>query len=108
MSRTKALTIQEALLRSDEFVWIDVRSELEYERAHIPNAINVPILCNEDRAAVGRAYKHEGREAAVMLGLSLVGPKFASIYQQLISIQHTQNKKLLFYCWRGGMLCIHW
>ena len=103
MSRTKALTIQEALLRSDEFVWIDVRSELEYERAHIPNAINVPILCNEDRAAVGRAYKHEGREAAVMLGLSLVGPKFASIYQQLISIQHTQNKKLLFYCWRGGL-----
>ena len=48
MSRTKALTIQEALLRSKEFVWIDVRSELEYERAHIPHAINVPILCNEE------------------------------------------------------------
>ncbi|NBX87043.1 MAG: tRNA 2-selenouridine(34) synthase MnmH [Bacteroidetes bacterium] len=103
MSQTRALTIQEALLRRDEFIWVDVRSESEFERAHIPNAINVPILCDEDRAAVGRAYKHEGREAAVMLGLSLTGPKFASIYQQLMEIQHNNQKKLLFYCWRGGL-----
>ena len=103
MSQTRALTIQEALLRRDDFIWVDVRSESEFERAHIPNAINVPILCDEDRAAVGRTYKHEGREAAVMLGLSLTGPKFASIYQQLMDIQHTHQKKLLFYCWRGGL-----
>ena len=103
MSQTRALTIQEALLRRDDFIWVDVRSESEFERAHIPNAINVPILCDEDRAAVGRDYKHEGREAAVMLGLSLTGPKFASIYQQLMDIQHTHQKKLLFYCWRGGL-----
>jgi tRNA 2-selenouridine synthase len=103
MSQTRALTIQEALLRRDDFIWVDVRSESEFERAHIPNAINVPILCDEDRAAVGRAYKHEGREAAVMLGLSLTGPKFASIYQKLMEIQHHHQKKLLFYCWRGGL-----
>ncbi|NBV36578.1 MAG: tRNA 2-selenouridine synthase, partial [Bacteroidetes bacterium] len=103
MSQTRALTIQEALLRRDDFIWVDVRSESEFERAHIPNAINVPILCDEDRAAVGRAYKHEGREAAVMLGLSLTGPKFASIYQKLMKIQHHHQKKLLFYCWRGGL-----
>jgi tRNA 2-selenouridine synthase len=103
MSQTRALTIQEALLRRDDFIWVDVRSESEFERAHIPNAINVPILCDEDRAAVGRAYKHEGREAAVMLGLSLAGPKFASIYQKLMEIQHHHQKKLLFYCWRGGL-----
>ena len=103
MSQTRALTIQEALLRRDDFIWVDVRSESEFERAHIPNAINVPILCDEDRAAVGRAYKHEGREAAVMLGLSLTGPKFASIYQKLMEIQHHNQKKLLFYCWRGGL-----
>jgi tRNA 2-selenouridine synthase len=103
MSQTRALTIQEALLRRDDFIWVDVRSESEFERAHIPNAINVPILCDEDRSAVGRAYKHEGREAAVMLGLSLTGPKFASIYQKLMEIQHHHQKKLLFYCWRGGL-----
>ena len=103
MSQIRALTIQEALLKRDEFIWIDVRSETEFERAHIPNAINIPILCDEDRAAVGRANKHDGREAAVMLGLSLTGPKFASIYKQLMEIQHAHQKKLLFYCWRGGL-----
>lgn len=95
MSQTKALTIQEALLRREDFIWVDVRSESEFERAHIPDAINIPILCDEDRAAVGRAYKHDGREAAVMLGLSLTGPKFASIYKQLIEIQHAHQKTAL-------------
>jgi tRNA 2-selenouridine synthase len=103
MSQTRALTIQEALLRREDFIWVDVRSESEFERAHIPDAINIPILCDEDRAAVGRAYKHDGREAAVMLGLSLTGPKFASIYQKLMAMQHAHQKKLLFYCWRGGL-----
>ena len=33
---------------------IDVRSPGEYEHAHIPGAINLPLFSNDERAAIGR------------------------------------------------------
>lgn len=103
MSQIKALSIEEALTHAGSYVWIDVRSESEYARAHIPGAINLPLLNDEARAAVGTTYKQEGREAAVQLGLRLIGPHFETYYQSLLSIGKTSNKKILLYCWRGGL-----
>ena len=103
MSQIKALSVEEALKQAGSYVWIDVRSESEFSRAHVPGAINLPLLNDEERAAVGTAYKREGREAAVKLGLRLVGPKFESYYQLLLDTIKTENKKPLLYCWRGGL-----
>lgn len=36
---------------------LDVRSALEYQTDHIPNAINIPILNDEERATVGKLYE---------------------------------------------------
>jgi tRNA 2-selenouridine synthase len=36
---------------------IDVRSPAEFAEDHIPGAINMPVLNNEERAEVGRIYK---------------------------------------------------
>ena len=47
---------------------IDVRSPGEYEHAHFPNAFNLPLLNNEERAIVGTTYKHEGNQTAVLKG----------------------------------------
>ena len=64
------------LYRKKSPLLIDTRSEKEYEKAHIPGAVNIPILNNEHRHIVGTIYKEEGRQAAVMKGFELVGPLF--------------------------------
>jgi len=51
----------------------DVRTPLEFEHGHIPNANNLPIFSNEDRVKIGTAYKQIGREEAILLGFELVG-----------------------------------
>lgn len=102
MHGVKPWKIESALANHEQFTWVDVRSENEFAKAHIPNAINIPILSNSDRVAVGTCYKQSGRIAAVRLGLELVGPKFPLVYDQLLALYKT-GKPLLFYCWRGGL-----
>jgi len=83
------------------YVLIDVRSEDEFLRGHIPGAINIPLLPNQDRVAVGTCYKASGRDAAVALGFQLIGPRFHALYQSFK--EAAGGKKPLFYCWRGGL-----
>ena len=78
---------------------IDVRSEAEFERGHIPGAVNIPLLRNEERVQVGTTYKQSGRDAAVAVGFKLIGPRFYELYQQFKSA----GSSPLFYCWRGGL-----
>lgn len=80
---------------------IDVRSPGEYAHAHFPNAFNLPLLNNEERAIVGTTYKHEGNQTAVLKGYELVGHKFADYIKQAIKI--APHKKINVYCWRGGL-----
>jgi tRNA 2-selenouridine synthase len=82
-------------------VILDARSESEYHKAHIPGAINIPLLSNEHRKSIGIIYKQKGREAAVIKGFELVGPKFAAIIQQ--ALRQAPQKSVYIYCWRGGM-----
>jgi tRNA 2-selenouridine synthase len=80
---------------------VDVRSENEFAEGRIRNAENIPILNNEERAAVGTDYKHKGQMEAIKTGFRLVGPRFLEI------INHAERvggqKELLVHCWRGGM-----
>lgn len=80
---------------------IDCRSSAEYSKAHIPGAINIPLLDDEARVIVGTIYKNEGREAAVKAGFRLVGPRMESLFEQYSALQQQGN--LVFYCWRGGL-----
>ncbi|WP_373492820.1 tRNA 2-selenouridine(34) synthase MnmH [Aquiflexum sp.] len=80
---------------------LDARSEGEYEQSHIPGAINLPILNNEERKIIGTVYKQQGNQQAVFKGFELVGPRFHSIIQDALAI--APEKKVLIYCWRGGM-----
>ncbi len=80
---------------------IDVRSPKEFGHAHIPGAFSLPLFSNEERARVGICYKNEGRQAAVLLGLELVGPKLAYFAQKTQAL--SVNNQLVVHCWRGGM-----
>lgn len=51
---------------------IDVRAPVEFQQGAMPAAINLPLMDDRERAAVGTCYKREGAEAALRLGHQLV------------------------------------
>lgn len=51
---------------------IDVRAPIEFNQGAMPNAINLPLMNDDERAAVGTCYKQQGSQKAVELGHQLV------------------------------------
>jgi tRNA 2-selenouridine synthase len=85
---------------------LDTRSPGEFAAGHIPGAISFPLFTDEERAAVGTCYKQVSPEAALELGLELVGPKMVEFVRQakaLIQIHQSGNRQIRVHCWRGGM-----
>lgn len=80
---------------------VDVRSPKEFAAGHIPGAINIPIFDNDERAIVGTLYKQVGKQAAVLKGLEIVGPKMADFASQALAL--AIDNRILVHCWRGGM-----
>jgi tRNA 2-selenouridine synthase len=95
------LEIADLIKKNQSIPLIDVRSEAEFSHGHIPGAINIPLLNNENRIKVGTLYKEKGNEAAVLLGYELVGPEFALIIRDIKS--HCPGKNVIIHCWRGGL-----
>lgn len=81
---------------------LDVRSPCEYNHAHIPGAQSFPLFTDDERAQVGTLYKKEGKDAAVKLGLRLVGPKLANLVEEAEKLT-IGSKTVRLYCARGGM-----
>jgi tRNA 2-selenouridine synthase len=82
-------------------VVLDVRTPTEYAHGHIPGAVNLPLFSDDERAVVGTIYKNTGREAAILKGLDITGPKMRGFIEA--ATVYAANKPLYIYCWRGGM-----
>lgn len=94
---------------------IDLRSPAEFGQGHIPGASNLPLFDNDERAEIGTLYKQQGRQAAVLHGLALVGPRMVSLGTALLAAlaehrtassaaAHPHSPPCLrLHCWRGGM-----
>ncbi len=80
---------------------IDVRSPAEFAEDHLPGAINLPVLDNEERAKVGTMYVQESPFLARKLGAALVFRNAANHIEASLS-HHEGGWKPLVYCWRGG------
>jgi tRNA 2-selenouridine synthase len=80
---------------------IDVRSPAEYAEDHVPGAINLPVLSNEQRAQVGTLYKQVSPFDARKLGAALVFRNAAAHIEGPLA-QHDGAWRPLVYCWRGG------
>lgn len=96
-----AATLDSFLQADGSIPLVDVRSESEFAKGHIPGSINVPLLDDKARKEVGTLYKQMGKEAAVMKGFQLVGPRFYNLFKKVR--QKATEKQVFFYCWRGGM-----
>jgi tRNA 2-selenouridine synthase len=94
-----SVSIEEFLELRKHLPVIDVRSECEYQEGHIRQAINIPILNNDERVAVGTDYKQKGQAEAIKTGFRLVGPRLLDIINETEKV----GKELLVHCWRGGM-----
>jgi len=104
---------------------LDVRAPSEFRQGHLSGAKSFPLFDDEQRARVGIAYNHQGRQAAVIQGLQIAGPKMAELAETALAISrehaktHRSNEatdraidytthdpprpRILVHCWRGGM-----
>lgn len=80
---------------------IDVRSPAEYAEDHVPGAINLPVLSNEERAEVGTIYKQVSPFDARKIGGALVAQNTARHLRESLA-HHDGSWRPLVYCWRGG------
>lgn len=80
---------------------IDARSPAEFLEDHIPGAINLPVLDNDERAEVGTLYKQVSSFAAKKVGAPLVWRNIARHLEAHFK-DKPKNWHPLIYCWRGG------
>lgn len=80
---------------------IDVRSPAEFAEDHIPGAINLPVLDDAQRAAVGTEYVQGSKFLARRTGAALVARNIAAHLEGALAARGGGFKPLV-YCWRGG------
>ena len=110
------LHIEEFLRSAKGHLLLDVRSPGEYNHAHLPGAISLPLFNDEERKVVGTAYKQESREKAIKIGLDFFGPKMRKMVEAVEGMlkgrsevdasnngRHRTSNSVYVYCWRGGM-----
>lgn len=84
--------------------WIDVRAPIEFRYGSIPNAVNLPIMDDEERRLVGTCYKQQGRQAAIELGHQLVsGQNKDQKVQAWLGEIAAHSSSISLFCFRGGL-----
>lgn len=109
----KRISIEEFLEKSANHPVLDVRSPGEFSHAQIPGAHSLPLFSDEERKIVGTAYKQQGREQAIKIGLDYFGVKMRAMVEEVEKItsngqlapgnSQASPKTVLVHCWRGGM-----
>ncbi len=89
----------EALLESH--LVVDARTPLEFEEDHIPGAVNVPLLDNDERVEIGILYKQHGPHKARLRGLEMTAARFPEMVATIAKM--AGDRPILVYCWRGGL-----
>ena len=101
MSRIAALACADTPSLAHFDMIIDVRSPGEFFHDHVPGAVNLPVLTNDQRAAVGTIYVQESRLRANRIGAAHVARNIA-LHLETALAEQAQTFAPLIYCWRGG------
>ena len=93
-----------ALLRSalagEYALVIDARSEREYTEDHVPCAVNLPVVENDEYAEVGTTHKTD-KHRAYMIGVSYALKNMSRSIDELVA-KYPKDARMLVYCFRGG------
>lgn len=84
-----------------DYLIIDVRSPREYADDHIIGSINLPVLYNDEYEKIGEIYKSKSGFEAKKLGAQWVMKNISQHLRETLN-KYDKNKKILFYCKRGG------
>ncbi len=90
------------LLRAPS-VLIDVRAPVEFDQGHVPNAVNLPLLTDNERHAIGCTFAAQGQAAAISHGRRLVS---GDVRRQRVDAwcDAARGASLTrVCCWRGGL-----
>ncbi len=93
---------EDIINKKDDVVFIDLRTEGEYELETIPGAFNIPIFSNEERAIIGTLYKQIGPKEATLKGIEFISKRLPEIFEKIEEI-NKYKKEMVFFCARGGM-----
>jgi tRNA 2-selenouridine synthase len=82
---------------------MDTRSPGEFAEGAFPQAVNLPLMLDDERARIGTCYKHEGQQAAIALGHQLLqGAIKKARIAAWLDFAQTHPEGYL-YCFRGGL-----
>lgn len=82
---------------------IDTRAPLEFAHGSFPNAVNLPLMSDEQRALIGTEYKKNGQQSAVALGHALVQGEAKDALIDAWKNFAQQHPNGYLYCFRGGL-----
>src|SRR5712671_4543412 len=100
MNQKRSDTVTVAQLDAFDEV-IDVRSPSEFALDHVPEALNCPVLDDEERASVGTLYQQTSPFDAKKVGAALVSKNIARHIEERFR-DRAREWRPLVYCWRGG------
>lgn len=92
------INIKEAIEK--KVLFIDARTPKEYNEDHILDALNMPILDDEERHSVGLAYK-TCQDTAFDMGIEYYSKKLPHLVEDVKKLP--KDRPVVIYCWRGGM-----
>ena len=92
----------EDFLKEENAILIDVRTPKEFLLEKIPNSVNIPVLLDEERVAVGTTYVQRSKESAKKMGIEFISKRLPEIFEQVQELSKKYSK-LVFMCARGGM-----
>lgn len=101
-----ANAIDRELIRSlflNNIPLMDVRAPVEFEQGAFPNAVNYPLMNDQERHEVGIRYKQAGQDAAIKLGNKLVSGDIKAQRIAQWKAFAEQNPDGYLYCFRGGL-----
>ena len=81
---------------------IDVRAPVEFANGAFPNAVNLPLINDEERHLIGICYKEKGNTEAVKLGHRLVGGSVREARTGAWTDFIASHPDAKLYCFRGG------
>ncbi len=87
----------------DNLPLLDVRAPVEFIQGAFPLSTNIALLNNDQRKAVGTAYKQQGQDAAIALGWTLATPRVTEQRLAAWRLHIDNNPEGYLYCFRGGL-----
>ncbi|HCW91259.1 MAG TPA: tRNA 2-selenouridine(34) synthase MnmH [Marinobacter sp.] len=82
---------------------MDVRAPVEFAKGSFPNAINAPLMNDEERHRTGIRYKEKGQQAAIELGHQLVCGDIKAQRIEAWKRFAAQHPDGYLFCFRGGL-----